>query len=305
MQENTSIESFLYSFPLYKKLQIDDTFLQPLQWYGKKFQFYCDDEEGERTFKMVVEPDEHINESTFSRQSFLQEDKHLDYTLHTAGVCQSCGKFKVHFLLNCFSDSVVDPHRHENPAYDAILRGRNSKDNVPEYNPKFFVRKVGQLPSFTIKPDKEVDKFLNDDDKDYYRKALTCISTSYGIAAYSYLRRIVETEVVRIVEHLIAMDLPEKEHIQAAYEFYLEKHQMDPFLVRVDEYLPKELKVYHSSPLRVLYSELSLGIHSYEDELCLKNAEITNELLIFIIKTLNTKERTKGFAERMKQLGRQ
>lgn len=137
------------------------------------------------------------------------------------------------------------------------------------YNPRFVIRKVGQLPAYSITPDKEVERFLEETDRSYYRQAIMCISLSYGIAAYSYLRRIVETEIVRIVEHLIELELPEKEQIQSAYSKFLRDHQMDPFLAKIDEYLPKELKVVHDFPLKVLYSELSLGIHSYEEDVCL------------------------------------
>lgn len=296
------IEDILAKAPLYRKFEIDDSFFHPIKWHGLKFQFDCDIENGERTFMVELEPAGFIHQSALDNEYFENKEQTLNYILHVSGVCQSCGRFKAHFLLNVFSDSPIKPfvHRDKERAYLINLDGIQDQN----YNPKFFIRKVGQLPAFSIKPDKEIENFLEEKDKEYYSKALICLSQSFGIGAYSYFRRIVETEIIRIVEYLINLNLPQKGELEAAYQTYKSNHQMDSFLAKIDNHLPIELNAIHEKPLRLLYSELSLGIHSYEEEVCLRNAETANTLLTFIIKALNIKKKNKEFADQLKNLGR-
>jgi hypothetical protein len=303
-QKATLISEFLTEYPLYRKLEVDDSMIMPHFWQNTTFQFFCDIEGGLRTFSVVLEPEEINSAYDTNKVKFQTNDKRIQYIQHISGVCQSCRNFKSHFLINYYSEGPVDLNRHlETFAFNGI--SRRIQDTDKEYNPKFFLKKIGQFPAYAIKPDKEIYDFLEATDKEYYNKALVSISQGYGIAAYSYFRRIVETEVIRIVQFLIEMELPEKEQIGLAYAEYKTNHQMDKLLIRIDEFLPKELKVIHEYPIRVLYNQLSMGIHSYNEETCLHKAEIIDELLSFIIKGLNNhKNVVNKLSKKMKELER-
>jgi hypothetical protein len=49
--------------------------------------------------------------------------------------------------------------------------------------------------------DKDLDKFLGDD-SEYFKKALLCESQGYGIAAFSYYRRVLENSIDKILDSL-------------------------------------------------------------------------------------------------------
>ena len=55
----------------------------------------------------------------------------------------------------------------------------------------------------------------------------------------------------------------------------------------VNDFLPKSLKDIGDNPIRLLYSQLSGGIHDFTDEECLQKAESIDIVLTYIIKKIN------------------
>ena len=190
---------------------------------------------------------------------------------HYSATCQQCEKYKVHFILSSESSKPIPLNPHS-AQYKEL---------------KQFVKKIGQYPPYAITPDKEILRFLNEEDKEYYKNALMCLSQNYGIGAHAYLRRIVENEIERIIEALAQIDSPEKENINNLLNEYRQKHVMEKLIDGIYDYLPNSLKESGDNPFKLLHNQLSGGIHEFSDDKCSDMAQQIDIILRFVIKKIN------------------
>lgn len=312
MDNKQAISNFLQKQPLYFKVEIDKHYFHPTKLVGLTFPFFCPNESSIQTFMLTLEPEKGIK--TLGSLSFdkfddlfdpYQEDKSIKFTHHFAGQCQYCKKYKVDFLLNVFSDGPIPGLTLYRTLPMPVGRG-GGMPSVDEKIPlhKLYIRKIGQFPPFEINPDKEVLNFIKEDDRDFYKKALICLSQSFGIGAYAYLRRITENEILRIVESLGEIQTVDGEKIRNLYEQYKSNRQMSSLIEGVYNHLPSGLKSLGTNPLKILYSHLSEGIHSDSEETCLKKAFGLDVVLRFTIKKLNEeKHELKEIRSVLKDLG--
>lgn len=265
------ISEFLYSAPLYKKIKIGNIEVTPNILDGATFDFFCEYDKNIKTFELEYYSLE--NYKGASLWNFKNDVRNNDLlgnislTYQYKARCQHCKTYCIDFLLNIYSE--------ENKSY-------NNYDEVP-----LFLRKIGQYPPFEIKPEREIINFLNKEDKENYKKALISLSQSYGIGAYAYLRRIIENEILKIITEISQLNTPEKIKISDAIKRYNESHQMSNLINEIYNYLPASFNTLGDNPLKLLYSELSKGIHSLNEEDCINRAEAINTVLKFTIKQLN------------------
>ncbi len=275
MDDNKKLEEFLNSSPLYKKLSLEHEYCRHANDLDEfTFSFHCPNENAQQTFKLQLEPNRVLSSLNKDYRPQLEywndEQKKISFIQHYTGVCQHCQKFRIHFLIKCESEGTVK-----------ISNAGNSKQ------PNISVMKIGQFPPFKINADKNITEFLNDEDKENYNKALICRSQNYGIGAFAYLRRIVEKEIIRIIESLSQLDRPESKEIKRLIEQYNKDHQMSKLIDAIFEFLPGSLKSLGDNPLKLLYNELSEGIHDFSEEECSNKAESIDKLLSFVIKKIN------------------
>ena len=176
------------------------------------------------------------------------------------GVCAYCKAHKVEMILN-------------------TLRKSKIVDDDEEVT--YYIRKIGQNPPYQIRPKKEVNDYLTGEDKDNYPKALMCLSQGYGIGAFSYFRRIVENEIRKIVKDTTGSDLP------------TEAERASKLIDDSFKLLPASLKGFGDNPIKLLWSNLSIGLHSMTEEQCLDKAQLIDKVLSFVIEKIN-EEKTQG-----------
>lgn len=165
------------------------------------------------------------------------------------------------------------------------------------------VIKTGQFPSWTIKPDSNVENMLGKH-KSYLRKGLICESQSYGIGAFSYYRRIVE-EVIDGLLDQIAQLMSENE--RQVYDTALAKVKTTRVTAEkidlVKDLLPSTLRPAGMNPLALLHGVLSQGLHGESDERCLELAAEIREILTFLAVQVSAAAAAQAsFTERMKGL---
>ena len=270
MTDLQKISNLLTLYPLYKKIEVtDQNYALPTALEDITFSFYCTNEKGIQTFKLTFEPKRPIQSVSSNHTSMTfeklfdymnQEISQYDFTQHYSGTCQFCKKYKVNFLI----------HIESTAASSNIL-----------------VKKIGQLPAFEISPDKDLISFLNKEDQDNYRKALICISQNYGIGAFAYLRRIVENEIIRIIQDISKLENSESKNIKFMLVKYEKNHQMTKLIDGIYNFLPNSLKSLGNNPIKVLHSQLSGGIHEFSEDECFSKAEHIDTLLRFVIKKIN------------------
>jgi len=55
----------------------------------------------------------------------------------------------------------------------------------------------------------------------------------------------------------------------------------------VNKYLPKSLQELGDNPIRLLYEQLSGGIHEFSDEECINKSQSIDTLLRYVIRKVN------------------
>jgi hypothetical protein len=166
------------------------------------------------------------------------------------------------------------------------------------------IRKVGQSPAWSINLDKDIERFL-EDDSDFFKKALICESQGYGIAAFSYYRRVVENSIGKILENLrsiLEMEGSSSEDIEQI-DRALKGIVMDERIKIAKDAIPNRLRPNGMNPLAIIYDTLSAGIHRHPEEECLKNSEYIRVALSHLIKILTLQnEEQRAFLEAIKRL---
>ena len=266
------LAALIEGYPLYKALTIKfkdpaPSVALPMGLKGMTFSSVCP-EDGRQTFKMIAQPPKLFSAVAArfgegnpytDRFDFMDDSGQYNYFQHYSAQCQHCLKFSIHYLIYIRSNSDGNIH----------------------------FRKVGQYPPFEITPDQELLKYLSEEDNDHYRKALICLSQNYGMGAFTYLRRIVQNEIEKIVVDLSQIDRPESEKIKELISTYQKDHQMEKLISGIGPYMPSSFNVLNDNPVKFLYSQLSGGIHEFSEDECSDRADSINTVLIFVIKRLN------------------
>lgn len=279
--------------PIYSKVKINKG-IAPSDIYGNKIKLECENCQSEQTF--VFEIGKPVQDSwvqnnlnktgfdlNFSENPSVNAWEHNFY-FHPIAKCMFCNNEKYYYLLK-------------------LIQSNEESEDGKSFWTSTEVQKIGQFPPFQFKPDKTVLRFLTDEDKENYSKAKMCLSQSYGIGAFSYYRRILEKEIVRIIEDLASLETDNSEEIKALYEKYKKDHQMSNMIDGIKPFLPDSLKSIGENPIKLLYKQLSGGIHDFSEEDCLEKSLSIDSILCFILKKLEEeKSDLKDIRKAMKKL---
>jgi hypothetical protein len=131
--------------------------------------------------------------------------------------------------------------------------------------------KVGQYPALPHHAPKELERRLDEDDRELYTKALDCRNFNYGLGAVSYLRRIVENRVNDLLDRAGEVAREEGiaggslEAIEAAKTSRVFAEKLD----LVDTLIPVRLKPSGFSPISGLHDLVSDAIHRQSEDECI------------------------------------
>jgi hypothetical protein len=277
---DTEFADFLAKFPLYNKLKAVQGFKNGENNYShfkdfenKAFKFKCPYESEIQTFRTKltgqtgmygrrIYQDDDMDELPMF---FDKDNLKLDLVIHLKGVCQSCQK-SIDFLIKATSDKSWEQ--------------RSAGITI-------YIQKIGQFPSYEIEPDPSIQKYLTEEDNSNYRKALTTLSVSFGIGSYAYFRRIIENEIRRIIKDISELEFEGYENVKQAVTNFEIDHQMDKLIAVVTKYLPQSLNELGDNPIRLLYKQLSGGIHQFSEEECIEKAKHIDILLKYVIRKVN------------------
>lgn len=173
--------------------------------------------------------------------------------------------------------------------------------------------KIGENPRLPLRSDsrKRMNKFLKvKDDREDYQKAIICLGSNLGRAAFMYLRGILERRIDLILERL--GDEIEMKNSNASYADCLEglsrlKDPGVPVSSKIDiarKALPDSLKPNGENPLGTLYKAMSEGVHGgWDDEDCLNAAKEIDVALCYLVFTLDDSiVNQKSFCEAVNQI---
>lgn len=275
MEINREISKFLSEAPLYKKQETLIELYGPNDMAGYTFNSFCENEKEIQTFELEVFPEsaqlyaKSVSERPFNLGNTIEPPK-VNYTQHYRAKCKSCNKYYRDIIINVFTEIPYSAYR-----------------KTGDDKPKFYLRKIGQYPPFEIVPDNEVSKYLTKEDNEFYKKALMNLSSSYGIGAFAYLRRIAENEIHRILEDLSKFENENSDEVKKLLVQHQQDHKMQPLLEKVFQFLPSSLKVLGDNPIKLIHEQLSIGLHGLSDDQCFDRAKSLDTILTFVIKKIS------------------
>lgn len=162
------------------------------------------------------------------------------------------------------------------------------------------IQKYGELPRQKLERDKLLQKFFAND-SDCYEKALVCLSHGYGIAAFAYLRRIIENNILKLLD-MLQEDINSSGgnvYIENALTELRKDSPMSKNIEVANNALPDYLNPHGLNPLGKLYKVLSEGVHSLSDEECLKKANEVKVCLKFLISELADRKKNREQFKKM------
>jgi tetratricopeptide (TPR) repeat protein len=289
-------KEFLETYPLYKRFEIESMSESFEQLEKVAINMNCSVCKTDQTFLVQNQDISYKIPSQIEQLLGYHQTSQLD---QIAGFQQniSIEKFKENaaILSNefCFHSIYICTHCQQFERYFYIKVDKKSKS----------IRKVGQYPPWEIKSNRDT-KYFSDKHSSYFKKALVCESQGYGIAAFSYYRRIVEEIIDSLLNEISELLYGEElEKYKTALEEIQKTIVTQNKIDLVKDLLPPTLRPEGHNPLALMHSTLSEGLHAESDDECLQCAMECREIIVFLVNQINdSKATTKKFTDNMKNL---
>ncbi|HIN56160.1 MAG TPA: hypothetical protein EYM92_04285 [Acinetobacter pittii] len=252
--EENKLKDFLEKKGLYETLELSCDGVEKVDFHLKEIYQYCEACEMEKPFHS-------------SGVIAFFPAHHVGSYQQVTYVCVSCSKKSKQYW---------------------IIGERKYQDKLQ--NNKITIRKVGEWPRSALSNDKVLEKFFKKDRENYF-KAEVCLSHGYGIAAFAYMRRIVEENITSLLD-MISQDENAEESMQEAIAQLRVSSPMSEKITIARNALPSYLSPNGLNPLGQIYKQLSEGVHSLSDEECLKRANTIKFCLKFLISELANHRKT-------------
>lgn len=152
-----------------------------------------------------------------------------------------------------------------------------------------FAIKLGEYPNFRPYVSREVLSFFDKNHVDLFKKGLRSESQGLGIGAFSYYRQVVEDLKDKLIDRIIEIVKMEKGDgvdIEVFEEAKREK-QFKNALNKIKGVMPDSLKYQTHNPLGLLHSEISDGLHNWDDSECLQMAQTIRVVLVWLVQRMS------------------
>lgn len=147
------------------------------------------------------------------------------------------------------------------------------RSRLEKNNEDVIVYKFGELPAFGPPTPPRVMSILGAE-RDYYLKGRRAENQGMGIAAFAYYRRVVENQKEKIFSEIIRVAERLNAEPELLRELNAAKHekQFTKAVAVIKHGIPQTLLIDGHSPLTLLHTALSEGLHAQTDEQCLELA---------------------------------
>lgn len=174
-----------------------------------------------------------------------------------------------------------------------------------EVGDKKWMMKVGQYPPQEERVPKTLESRLSPSDLDLYRKALRSRTFGYGLAAFAYLRRVVEDRTNELLDLIADAATHQGESVDLAKRVAEAKasYQFDQKVALAAEILPVSLKPGGLNPLDAIHDLASAGIHRLSEEECLDRFDTARTAFEYLFQQLQLdREAARDYVEAMNRL---
>ena len=141
--------------------------------------------------------------------------------------------------------------------------------------------KLGEYPAYGPRVPPKLLELIGPD-RDTFLKGRRCENQGLGVGAFSYYRRVVENQRTRIIQKIIKVlkKLNPKDEKIKQLEEAIKETQFSRSLEMAKDSLPESLLIDGHSPIELLHSALSEGLHNLSDEECLESAHNVRLVLV-------------------------
>ncbi|MDP9179234.1 MAG: hypothetical protein M3O61_16280 [Gemmatimonadota bacterium] len=148
--------------------------------------------------------------------------------------------------------------------------------------------KVGQFPPQAERVSKVLESRLAPGDLDLYRKALRSRTFGYGLAAFAYIRRVVENRTNDLLDLIAEAAAQQGDSSDLAKRVAEAKasYQFDQKVALAAEILPASLKPGGLNPLDAIHDLASAGIHRFSEEECLDRFDTARTAFEYLFQQL-------------------
>jgi hypothetical protein len=238
-----TISEFLESTPPNQLIHISDLAIWKRYQYGgdnvmrtPEIQLHCDHEDcnGTRFFRCV----------SGAEKTLECKDYVFYYVTYR---CSNCQKVEKTFSLA----AKVDEDR----------------------KPTGMCYKFGELPTYGPPVSPKLIKLIGPE-REEFLKGRRCENQGLGVGAFIYYRRVVENQKNRILEQIIEVSekIGAQEDKIKILKSAVSENQFSKALDMAKDAMPESLLINGHSPILLLHSALSEGVHALTDEQCLELA---------------------------------
>lgn len=148
--------------------------------------------------------------------------------------------------------------------------------------------KFGELPNFGPPTPSRLIKLIGPD-KDEFLKGRRCENQGLGVGAFIYYRRVVENQKNRILSEIIKVSekIGAPEAQINTLKNAIKETQFSTALKNAKDVIPESLLINGHSPLLLLHSALSEGVHALSDDQCLEIASSVRVVLVELSERLS------------------
>lgn len=145
---------------------------------------------------------------------------------------------------------------------------------------KWQVKKYGEIPRFGKPVPTRAFKLIGQE-RDLFLMGMASENSGMGIGAFVYYRRVIESQKNRIFDEIIrlAKKINPKDEVIKELELAKNETQFTKAVDLIKHALPQALFIKGHSPLTLLHSALSEGLHAHDDDECLRLAKDVRTVL--------------------------
>lgn len=149
------------------------------------------------------------------------------------------------------------------------------------------IYKFGELPSFGPPVPSRVLRLIQSD-RELFLNGRRCENQGLGIGAFTYYRRVVESQWTRLVDQIIkiAKAINASEETLKELESLRDEKQFSKAVKSIKDGIPPALMINGHNPLVLLHGALSQGVHALTDEECLVLATSIRVVLVELAEKL-------------------
>jgi hypothetical protein len=265
-------EDFVNKWPLYTPFEVDGNLNPP-----ERISLHCGGKCGKETTWLRV-GDSHYQSMEGVSEGF--------YWVH-----YTCGLCKYRYLVVFYRILERKPQAGRSPGSTTYVTSK--------------IQKIGQAPALSVSIPRSLEKNLGEASASLYKKSLICRNEGYGLAAVTYIRRVVEDktdELIEVVSQLAESHNVDSEVIKKIRAAKTERTSYDDKLKIAATVLPESLVIDGVNPLGELYSLVSAGVHDLSEEDCISVADETKSVFEFTFTNLRAQTKVRqDFVSKVKK----